>query len=294
MKCLSNYIFCRILPLLIYSLALTTSADLQSNMSNCSFLGVYYPFTISRFSDSTGKTSFAPVPEYDNWSIDRMDRDIIRISKSGLDGVLLAIEPSELNDSHKLDLIRSFLVLASKYNGFKVAFLFAPSRRTQLSKSNVCSYLKRKKLLDYSSIYKYLDNNVLFFSDNVELVSTDKPDFLFIKLNLSGKSANDEPNTALIDYPSIPVIIDNAKSNYHIVHIFAGLFGVVNDRSQWIVSRHNGHAFHANLESSSKLFPNLLVISSWNDYAQGSAIENNTLDNTQMQEIFMKFVQKSK
>ncbi len=209
--------------------------------------------------------------------------------KSGLNGVLMAIEPAELNDSHKLEMIRTFLVLASNNRVFKVAFLFAPTNQTQLSKSNVSSFMKRKGLLDYPSVYKYSDNNVLFFSDKVELVSTGKPDFIYVKLDISGKLATSEQKTAgLIDYPSIPIV----SNYYHVVHVFSGLIANYSDKSQWLVSRKNGIAFHGNLEHCIKLSPDVIVISSWNDFSQGSAIENNMFDDIKLQEILKAFLQK--
>lgn len=262
----------------------------------CKFLVVYYPFKVRVFPDSAAKPSFEPVPAYDKWSVDRIDRDLSRIHSSGLSGVLLAIEPSDLNDSHKFDMISTFLVLASKVENFKVAFLFAPSRPTQLSKSNVSSFLKRKKLLDYSSVYKFSDCNAIFFAENVELVSSGAPDFLYVKVNLSGITADHDQltSTGLIDYTPVPMPLDNIETNFHFVQIFAGLSIFSNDKIQWIVSRRNGHVFHSNIDTCIKLTPDLAIISSWNDYAQGSAIENNTLDNTQMQEILMKSIQKLK
>lgn len=292
----NSHIFPIILLLLIINGVLFAEvSDSAIHDRICPCLCVYYPFKFSRFQDNSDKPSFVPIPVYDNWSVDRIDRDVSRMSKSGLNGVLLAIEPSDLNDSHKLDMIRTFLVLVSNIKGFKVAYLFAPARLTQLSKSNVSSFLKRKKLLDYPSVYKFSDINVVFFSENVELVSSGNQDFLYVKLNLSGKLANvDQISQGLIDYPAIPMPLNNVENNFHIVHVFAGLANFTSDKVQWIVSRKNGHLFHANLDSCRKLSPDLVIISSWNDYAQGSAIEHNTLDNTQMQEILLKSVQKAK
>ena len=262
--------------------------------NHCPFLVVYYPFRVTRFPDVSSKAPFTPVPEYDGWSVDRIDRDMSRISKSGLNGVLLAIEPSDLNDSHKLDMIRTFLAIASNLRSFNVAFLFAPSRFTQLSRSNVSSFLKRKGLLNYSSVYRYSDNYVIFFSDNVELVAMPKPDFLYIRLDLSGSSFKDAKNSpGLIAYPSTSSQSEDTLSNYRVMHIFAGLVNLSNNKYQWIVSRRNGQCFQNNLDNVLKSSTELVVISSWNDYAQGSAIENNSLDNTLMIEILMKFIKKS-
>ncbi len=257
-----------------------------------SYLSIYYPFRITRFPVDSAKSTFKPIPEYDNWSIDRIDRDLARMVNCGLNGVLLAIEPSDITDVHKMDMIRTFLVLASKNQGFKVAFLFAPIRKTQLSRSNVSNFLKRKGLLDYSSNYRYSDSSVIFVSDNVELVSTGKSEFIFFTIGLSIKKDADSDAIGLVTYPTLSLGSNDVKTSFKVVEVFASFF-VENDKNQWLVSRKNGHSFHHFLEEACKVSPNIVVISSWNDYFQGSAIENNTYDNSQMQDILKNFMKTS-
>ena len=258
-------------------------------------MAVYYPFRITQFPSNSGKNTFLPVPEYDNWNLDRIDRDISRIVNCGLNGVLLAVEPSDLIDSHKLDMIKSFLVIASRNSGFKVAYLFAPAKRTQLSRSNVSSFLIKKGLLANDSIYKFSDNNVIFFSNNVELVSSGKPDFIYsiINVHIDNKSVD---TLGTINYPALTFAYGGKERKYQISHVFAGLFlnDVDSKKPNWRISRKKGHDFQQNLEDCCKVSPNIVILSSWNDYSQGSSIENNSLDDTQMQYILNNFLSKYK
>ncbi len=281
-----------LLGLMASSFAEEDATDV-STTKQATYLAIYYPFRVSRFPAVSGKTSFTPIPEYENWSIDRIDRDLARMVNCGLNGVLLALEPSDLTDIHKFDMIRTFIVLASKNEGFKVSFLFAPIRKTQLSRSNVSNFLKRKGFFSYSSNYKFNDSNVIFVSDNVELVSSDKPEYIFYTISLPSQIASTGDSTGLVTYPALPLGSADVKSSFNVVQIFAGFF-VENDKGQWIVSRKNGIIFHKLLDDTCKISPDIVVISSWNDYSHGSAIETNTFDNSQMQDVLKNFMQKHK
>ncbi len=284
--------FLSLLGLISSALAEADSAGVHTSRQT-SYLAIYNPFRITKFPVVSAKSTFSPIPEYDNWSIDRIDRDLARIVNCGLNGVLLSIEPSDLADVHKLDMIRTFLVLASKNEGFKVAFLFSPIRKTQLSRTNVSNFMKRKGLFDYSTNYKQADSCVIFVSDNVELVSTTKNEYIFFTISLSLQKTAESKAIGIVSYPALPLGSADIKQSFNVVQIFAGFF-VEADKGQWIVSRKNGLYFHKLLDDACKVSPDIVVISSWNDYSHGSAIENNTFDNTQMQDVLKNFMQKRK
>jgi len=80
----------------------------------------------------------APVPNYTNWTNERMSRDLQRFNEVGFDDVLICLSTDQTNDPVILDRVLYFLSEADRLGGPKVAMLVgagtAPLNRELLAR----------------------------------------------------------------------------------------------------------------------------------------------------------------
>lgn len=251
-------------------------------------LAIYHPYP----DFSNLPTEVSPLPSYTGWTVHRMERDLARMRDVGFDGVLLAITPKDLANPVTVDAIGQFLALAAAPSPssptptytpapiFKVGLLLAPSKPVTLREENVTRYLESKNLLSFAAVLKLDGKPFIGFSEKVVLM----PDpYSTCSCRLFGR-----------DWPAMPSGQDGGQSalgkegvQWVRVAEHGGSSPVDWDEktTQWPLSRRRGNAFAEGLRQAFALQARIIIVSSWNNYSNGSFMEPNTLDHDEMSKV---------
>ncbi len=259
---------------------------------NTSFFVVYHPYPELGSSSHIIK----PLPLYSSWNIDRMDRDIARMQRIGVNGVLVSLDPSDLANPERVRLILQFMDLASlKSKDFRIAILLNPASPTRFDASNIASFLASRKIASHSSYFIVNKSNMVFYSDKASLLSNTAPGFSFISLPLTPQiSVSPDGNSSLYEQISPVAFSDaNLMESYSICRLFASYSENIKSFKRtssvkWLIPRRKATAFASALKLTSAY--DLAIISSWNDYGNLSAIENNTMDGSMMSDSLGKYI----
>lgn len=221
---------------------------------------------------------FSPIPDTDGWPEERMERDLKRMRSIGINGVLLAISPSDMADKHRLEMIKAFLHLTSEAKDFHVILFFSPDKKMELGRRNLVTYIENKEITKYNSLYSIDGKILLCFGANVVLVENEKSGYIYHTIpgiNVQGP------------LPLLANQSDNFIKTSLFSFISAGLFDAgENGENKWIIPRKKGKTLAQNFNSVLALKPDRVVIHSWNNCYDGSAIETNTMDSNSTANAF--------
>jgi len=265
-------------------------------------LAIYHPYP--DFSNLPPEVS--PLPSYSGWTVHRMERDLARMRAVGFDGVLLAIAPKDLANPFTVDAIGQFLALAAAQSSppapaepsspppptsapapiFKVGLLLAPSEPVTLREENVTRYLENKNLLTSPSILTLDGKPFIGFSEKVVLMPAP---YSAYSCRLFGR-----------DWPATPFGQDAGqlalgKEGVQWVSVAEHSGGNTVDwdekTTQWPLSRRRGNAFAEGLRQAFALQARIIIVSSWNNYRNGSFMEPNTLDRDEMSKVMRNMLE---
>ncbi len=246
-------------------------------------LAIYHPYP--DFSNLPPEVS--PLPSYSSWPVSRMERDLERMRAIGFDGALLAIAPKDLADPFIADAIGQFLALASSsappaptsapVSPFKVGLLLAPSEPMALREENVTRYLESKNLLSSPAVLLLAGKPFIGFDEKVVL--TPDPHSACSRRQLGR------------DWPAMPSGRDTGQPALGqegvqwvrvAEHNGGGSPTDWDKLTQWPLPRRRGSAFAEGLRQAFALQAKIIIVSSWNNYRNGSFMEPNTLDQNAM------------
>lgn len=241
-------------------------------------LTVYYPYEVNE----RAKTGITPLPDYKRWTIERMERDIARMRAAGIDGILLCISPSDSAEPQRLSMIQRFLDKCSiTERPFKVILTFAPRRPLVLDYANIAQFIEHKGITSYKALCRVNDSILVCLSENVVVNDENESvyGFTFSKVTLAHPA---------LPCPT-PAPTQATKSPLPMEFVFAGFCDInsmpQDERYSWSIPRKKGKAFGEGLAKAIESKASTIVIVSWNDYSNGSSIENNTQDGTMLLDV---------
>lgn len=253
------------------------------------FLALYHPYV--SFSSSL-PASISPLPSYSGWPFSRMERDLGRMRACGFDGVLLSVAPSDLANVSVIEALSRFMTLSAQQTPvFQVGLLLSPTSPMTLREENVTAYLQKHGLLHSPAMLRLDSKPFLGFTGQVSLQA----------------AANSVCSVRQLgqDWPELPAVrADMAPSvgNEGVLWVqvaghgqMAGGDGnddgndkVWDDLRQWVWPRAGGKHFASVLQQSWAAQPKIVLVSSWNNYLDGSFMEPNTLDQDTMGTIMQR------
>lgn len=209
-----------------------------------------------------------------------MERDLERMRDVGFDGALLAIAPKDLADPFIAEAIGQFLALAAAPSSspapapaFMVGLLLAPSEPMALREENVTRYLESKGLLTSPATLLIAGKPFIGFNEKVSLTPDQHSTCSRRQFGLDWPAlpSGREAGASALGHEGVRwvQVADNGGSN------------TLTDRKklpEWPLPRRRGVAFAEGLRQAFALQARIIIVSSWNNYRNGSFMEPNTLD----------------
>ena len=240
----------------------------------------YFPFN----ETNEMPVEYRPLPTYSGWTKERMERDLRRFQENHLNGTLLRLSPQDIADSFKRARLKEYLDLSLKHDCTALLCLTV-AHPMQLDLGNTERFLKYQGIADHAALYRKGQNVILAFAEDIQVTGRDEAGF---EHRLLGR-----------DWTSLPCSSEalNLSAKDNLIWIYAS-FHKPSKASwpiqEWMFPRSGFKHFRKSLEKARERSPKIIVISSWNDFYNGSALEKNTLDGEKGLEIFRKQLEKWK
>jgi len=224
----------------------------------------YYPY-----GPALERELAQPHPNYHGWTDERMLRDLDRFEQLPIDLLLLAVDTIQLKMPFFQQRYEQFFALLARENvGFKVAlWVYATPTPANDELNTVIDWLVRS--VASSAHYARRDGRAL-------LVLAPELSASPIELAHPGirlwRTAG--ANAALPWQLRDTAALQNIESLRQAV-VCGGYYAA----GRWQIERRNGRNIRDQLVAALHLQPQLLGIASWNNFADGSFIEPNSLDN---------------
>ena len=201
--------------------------------------------------------NFTPVPAYfDAWPEERQRRDISRIQTTRIQGLLLFIHPKDLANAERFQRLESFLAKAQSASLSILLTLYSDSPM-RLHSDDLTGFLEKRGLLNHPALFQLQGKTLLVLSENILLAGTQPSSLTIRKLGEDWLPSGEEPELTGDNFCWI------ATASYH--------------DGEWLCKRKK-RAFLSRLKDAMRLNPTAILLSSWNCYQDGSAIEFNSLD----------------
>ncbi|MBQ6474010.1 MAG: hypothetical protein IJJ33_18620 [Victivallales bacterium] len=227
---------------------------------------------------------YRPLPTYSGWTKERMERDLQRLQENRLNGAVLRLSPQDIADSFKRARLKEFLDISLKHDCTALLCLTA-EHPMQLDLGNTERFLKYQGIADHAALYRKGQNVILAFAEGIQLTGRDEAGF---EHRLLGR-----------DWTALPCSSEslNLSAKDDLIWIYTS-FHKPSKASwpiqEWMLPRSGFKHFRKTLEKARESSPKIIVISSWNDFYNGSALEKNTLDGEKGLEILRKQLEKWK
>ena len=256
------------------ALALVSCGPRPKNPSAPVFGIHYYPYTVSGV-----RTTATPTPNYKEWSEERMRRDLNRLAKTGVDVVIVSVNPEEIVRQGKGAAYLRFIELAGKMpRGPKVMFMAESHGST---KEDV------KAFLDWCAEQKFEGKKGYFLFEGKPLVELydalgDK-NARHDKLTVRHTVWCQEWYWGVAKTPETTELSKNGEQ----AMVFAG-FLKNRDKGPadgWYLDRADGMTLRDRIRAAVALKPKIICVASWNDFWEGHFIEPNSLDGNKLSQV---------
>ncbi len=271
MRCLSGVFLCCLGGLLLSSCFVTREAAVSSlPPANYRIWVRYQPTTDKEAQFHLG---VRPVPMDNGWTDLRMQRDLQRIFFAGISVVMVEVSPQQLTQEAFFDRFRRFGEFAREFS-LQTVLCLVPSPDEPvpaLERPNLLGYLRR---LSLDKLPYYLGENgipVVLIHEAFALEDGLPPGEEGVQLLRMGK-----------EVPSPMVSQDSQEaleSGYR--WVWGGLCqggDTPAAAGKWSIPRRRGDSLGQQLEEARRSGCRILLLSSWNDYREGSFLEPNSLD----------------
>ena len=249
----------------------------------------YYPYTVSGV-----RTTAAPTPNYKEWSGERMRRDLERLEKTGVDVVIVSVNPEEIARQGKGAAYLRFIELAGKMPNCPKVMFMAESHGAV--KSDV------KAFLDWCVAQKFEGKKGYFLFEGKPLVElydapddkTARPAELTLRhtvwaqkwhcrLTVPREVLRQEWYWSVAKTPEATVLSKNGEQ----AMVFAGFLknGDKGPVAGWDVDRADGRALRDRIRAAVALKPKIICVVSWNDFWEGHFIEPNNFDGNKLSRV---------
>ncbi len=209
-----------------------------------------------------------PVPMDNGWTDLRMQRDLQRIYFAEISVVMVEVSPEELLQESFLARLRRFGELANEYQ-LKILLSLVQSQGESpqtLDRKNLVDFLGRLALPQIPAYYLQEDGKaVVLVHESFDLAdpAPEAPEALAI-LRLGKELPAYRPRDP--QDPTLPC-----------QWACGGIAPGPGDL-RWNLPRKRGNALSKQLKALRGTPTKILLLSSWNDYSEGSFLENNSLD----------------
>ncbi len=233
---------------------------------------VYHPFGPAFTQDLA-----RPVPNYQGWTSERMDRDLRRMAGCGSDFVLAVIKLDDITED-ELNRYAEFFGVAERLGGSapRIALLITTERYDRTKMAAILEWLVNSPLLGHSAWYRLGGKPLIVLGPGLNECRERHPALTFRRAT----DANSEWRWQLEGGPAALRLSKNKEQ----VFIRAGL--VVGDTADgtytWALPRNKGNTLKYFLWQAAQVRAPIICISSWNDFASGDFIEPNSLDGNQL------------
>lgn len=222
----------------------------------------YYPYTVS-----TVRTIAKPTPEYENWNEMRMRLDLERLASLGVDIVMVAVDPEDIQNQGRALRYLRFVDLAAKYP-FKVAFMAEGRRASPFDVRKFGGWCEQN-LPNRLGYFHYQGQPLIEFH-NVSSVANYTSPSLTIRRADGGSEWVWGPGKKYR-----PEVSPNGEQ----VMVFAGLLSN-GDRPElgFSLKRGKGSCIRKQFRQAVATNARFICIASYNDFYDGSFVEPNTFD----------------
>lgn len=240
------------------------------------FALLYYPL-----GPSLVRGIAVPVPDYQSWPDERMERDIGRLRETGVDAIILAMDMAVLRDAAIRERYAHFLSLCVAANA---ATRVPPPLRLVFG-----LYGDADRAADFPFFVQWffsfpadLRQQMMFGADNRPLLLL-APDLAQALERHPAFRCQIAPGDGLgtvrlLEQRGAPLpVAPDAVCTIH-AGLLAETTGSGGGKRDWLLPRRNGKTLRRALAAGAVAGPRLVCIASWNNYAEGSFVEPNTLD----------------
>ncbi|MBN2448979.1 MAG: hypothetical protein JXR77_01235 [Lentisphaeria bacterium] len=218
-----------------------------------------------------------------------MERDLARLRRCGLDGVILALGSDALSDAVLRERVRRFLHLSSAAAPpLRVVLAFRPEHGRgagRIESGELAAWLTDLRQTGAASLYCRGPRVVVVALPGVEIRGSRHPSFLAIQARGEGGEWSwGPPDNAARLRPR------GAERQVLIYAGHRGDPGAVDRRGRplWAIPREDGEALRAELRRAFAAGALTICISSWNDFAAGDFVEPNSLDGEAAMEVLAR------
>ncbi len=201
--------------------------------------------------------NLTPVPAYtDVWPEERQRRDIARVRETKIQGLLLFIQPKDLANTERFQLLERFLAKAEDASLSIILGLQADSPM-RLHSDDMVKFMEKRGLLTHPALFRLDGKLLLVLSENMLLAGSTPSSLTVRKISVDWIPSEEDPMLTGDGFCWI------AAARYQ--------------DGQWL-SKRKPRVLRSRLQKASILHPAAILLSSWNCYQDGSAIEFNSLD----------------
>ncbi len=246
------------------------------------FMVVYHPYG----SSDGASLAVHPVPRYSGWTEERMGRDLGRFSALGVDVVLVSITPSTAADDFRLGRYRRFAEIADRMGGApRIALLGLPEHgRRDLSLGRLGQWVVTSGYRRLDSLYRRRGKVVVVLGPGAVMGGHPHPVLQVIRTSESAPA----PGSDVWFWPRAPSSTPSAiPLDCAAATVYAGWRGSAESAlanggrgggRPWVAARRRGRYLREGIWRALEARARAIVVSSWNDFANGDFIEPNDLD----------------
>ncbi len=231
---------------------------------------LYYPYSVS-----LTHIAAMPHPLYSGWPQHRMRQDLRRIRETGTDLLLLHTDAAKvLQDRDLAQLYTAFIGYAAEA-GVDCALYLDCEKLDDGQATALVQWLLALNLNNASAYWKDAGRPIVVLVNAAEIEQIRHIGFDFRRWEWQPAS-----RLARVSGLSMPMLADQGR----VLRVRAGWIrnGASSpDDVKWAVKRRNGDTIFEAVTVGARLNPRILVVDSWNDYAHGSFVEPNSLDQEQ-------------
>ncbi|MGN0867166.1 MAG: hypothetical protein ACI4SG_05770 [Oligosphaeraceae bacterium] len=213
-----------------------------------------------------------PVPMDNGWTDLRMQRDLQRMYFAGVSVVLVEVSPQALVQEDFWERFRHFGEYAREFS-LQTALFLAPSPdepAPALERGNLLGYLRRLKLEELNCYLQEEGLPVVLVHEAFALKDGQSPREEGVRLLRVGR----EVPSPLVSQDSPEAL----ESGYRWTWGGRWEKDAASSDGKWSIPRRRGESLGRQLEDARRSGCRVLLLSSWNDYREGSFLEPNSLD----------------
>ena len=226
-----------------------------------------------------------PVPYYMGWTDDRMNRDLQSMTKARVTAALVELSPSAIMRAEVRERLWRFGELSSK-SRVRVALLLVPDKSGTLKmrRANVLRFLETQQFGSLPGALKQADRVVVVLSERIVLDSwqSPSPESLYIRhLGHDLPACPNGPKSYGVDEHGVMWARAGERGGSKSVSEKA-------QRLEWPLARDGGVTLRDQLILARRQNAKLVLLNSWNDYSDGSAVETNSIEGDGMLNILQR------